>query len=267
MVNIQAVFSDLDGTLLNSAHRISPLTAEAIRHLADQGIPFVPVSGRGPQGIDLILAEAGLRCPIIGYSGALIMDENRRIIFEQGMSIQQAQALVDHIQRRRFDLIWCAFSAGQWLVPTREDPRIRTEEEILQTRATPGGLAALGPGEVVDKLMCICAPAQMADVAADVKAAFPDYTVVPSDSHLLEIMAGGVNKAQAVARLCQLWEMDPHKVAAFGDQYNDLEMLRLVGYGFAMGNAPEPIRKAVGRVTEDHDHEGIYHALQGLGLA
>lgn len=267
MANIQAVFSDLDGTLLNSSHKITPLTAAAIRRLGEIGIPFVPVSGRGPQGIDLILEGQGLRCPIIAYSGALMLDEQRRVIFERGMSLGEARAVVDHLKARRFDLTWCAFSAKQWLVPTREDPRILVEEAILQTQATPGGLDRLQAGEVVDKLMCICDPEQLPAVEADVKAAFPMYTVVPSDRHLLEIMTGGVNKAQAMAQFCQLRQMDLRCVAAFGDQYNDLEMLQRAGYGIAMGNAPEPIRRAAGRVTADHDHDGVYYALQALGLA
>lgn len=115
--------------------------------------------------------------------------------------------------------------------------------------------------------MCICDPEQLPAVEADVKAAFPMYTVVPSDRHLLEIMTGGVNKAQAMAQFCQLRQLDLRCVAAFGDQYNDLEMLQRAGYGIAMGNAPEPIRRAAGRVTADHDHDGVYYALQALGLA
>ena len=64
MTDIQAVFSDLDGTLLNSSHKISRATAAAIRRLGERGVHFVPVSGRGPQGIDLVLEAERLRCPI-----------------------------------------------------------------------------------------------------------------------------------------------------------------------------------------------------------
>lgn len=266
MTDIQAVFSDLDGTLLNSSHKISRATAAAIRRLGERGVHFVPVSGRGPQGIDLVLEAERLHCPIIAYSGALILDEQRHVIFEQGISEREAQMLVDHIQQRAFDLVWCAFSAKQWLVPSREDPRIRKEEAILQTRATEGGLNALLPGETVDKIMCICEPGQIAAVETDIREAFPGYTVVRSNHHLLEIMAGGVNKAQAVAWLCRLWKLDIRRVAAFGDQYNDLEMLKMAGCGVAMGNAPEPIRRAVGRVTADHDRDGVARALEALGL-
>lgn len=68
------VFSDVDGTLLNSRHELTPLTEQAIRTLKEQEIPFVIVSARSPSGINSILTEYDFRCPIVSYSGAVIMD-------------------------------------------------------------------------------------------------------------------------------------------------------------------------------------------------
>ena len=72
---IRAVFSDVDGTLLNSGHRVTPRTAEWIRKLGERDIPFVIVSARSPSGIYPIQRKNGICCPIIAYSGALIQDE------------------------------------------------------------------------------------------------------------------------------------------------------------------------------------------------
>ena len=46
----KAVFSDFDGTLLTSDHKISPRTLAAIARLAERGVPFVPISARSPLG-------------------------------------------------------------------------------------------------------------------------------------------------------------------------------------------------------------------------
>ena len=40
----KAVFSDFDGTLLTSDHKISPKTLKAIQRITKKGIPFVPIS-------------------------------------------------------------------------------------------------------------------------------------------------------------------------------------------------------------------------------
>ena len=70
---IRIVFSDIDGTLLDSGNRMTPLTERAVKDLAGRGIPFVIISARSPSGIYPILEEYGLRCPIIAYSGALAL--------------------------------------------------------------------------------------------------------------------------------------------------------------------------------------------------
>ena len=81
MPKIKTVFSDIDGTLLNSTHQITPLTQQAIRALEHAQIPFVIVSARGPSGITPIMREYGFQCPMICYSGALILSENGQVLF------------------------------------------------------------------------------------------------------------------------------------------------------------------------------------------
>lgn len=51
------IFSDIDGTLLNSEHKITPLTQSAIQKLKEKNLPFVIISARSPSGIYPILQE------------------------------------------------------------------------------------------------------------------------------------------------------------------------------------------------------------------
>ena len=50
-MSYKIVFSDIDGTLLNSEHRMSENTEKAIKYIKEQGIPFVIVTARGPSGV------------------------------------------------------------------------------------------------------------------------------------------------------------------------------------------------------------------------
>ena len=53
---------------------------------------------------------------------------------------------------------------------------------------------------------------------------------------------------------------------AFGDHYNDLEMLETVALPFLMGNAPEELKERFENVTASNNDEGIYKALLRLGI-
>ena len=83
---------------------------------------------------------------------------------------------------------------------------------------------------------------------------------------LIEIMAGGAGKAAAVRALCGRYGIPPDKAAAFGDQFNDADMLRAVGTPVVMGNAPAAMKEEFPFVTDCNDSEGIYSALKKLGV-
>ena len=74
----QAVFSDIDGTLLTSEHVVSPLTSSAIHTLTDQGVLFTISSARSPSGIRPIIKKNDFHCCTIAFSGALILDEDQK---------------------------------------------------------------------------------------------------------------------------------------------------------------------------------------------
>jgi dTDP-4-dehydrorhamnose reductase len=97
------IFSDVDGTLLNSDHKVLPGTVYAIRELKKKGIPFVIISARSPSGIRPILEENNFTCPMISYSGALILDEDENVLYSEGFSREDAAEMVRFIESNQLD--------------------------------------------------------------------------------------------------------------------------------------------------------------------
>lgn len=259
------IFSDVDGTLLNSEHRITPKTLEALKKLEKENIPFVIVSARGPSGIYPFFQEYGLSCPIIAYSGALILDEERKELFHRGMDRKKVKAILDFIEERRLDLTWCLYSFDQWIVKEKDDPRVLREERIVKAEAIQGTADSIKEEEI-HKILCICGPGKIDRIEQELKQEFPDCSIVRSSEILLEIMAGGISKADAVRTLCARWNTPVENAIAFGDHYNDADMLQTVGMGFLMGNAPDPLKEKIKLHTLDNDHDGICHALMEQGI-
>ena len=82
---------------------------------------------------------------------------------------------------------------------------------------------------------------------------------------MIEIMAPGITKGSVVLELCRLWNIDVSKAAAFGDNFNDVEMLEVVGLPFLMENAPKELKLRFKNITDSNDDEGIYNALVKIG--
>ena len=261
---VKAVFSDVDGTLLNSAHRVMPQTAEWIRKLPELDIPFVIVSARSPSGIYPILRRNNFQCAMIAYSGALILDEERNILYNRQIERKLAEKIEQFFVDRAFDMSWCIYSVDDWISPDRSDPRIAREEQIVEAQSREGTTADLAPGAGVNKFLCICAPGTIIGIEEEIKNAFPEVAVVKSSDILIEIMDKGISKADALERYCEHIGVLPQETVAFGDNYNDVEMLQAAGRSYVMGNAPEEILQMFPLHTADNDHEGIARVLEQL---
>lgn len=259
------VFSDVDGTLLNSEYKITPLTQQAIRRLEEKGVPFVIVSGRSPSGIYHIQEEYGFKSPIISYSGALILDADGNVRYSKGIAKSRAKKILEFIENQNFDVTWNIYAVDDWIVKDKSDPRVVQEEKNVKAAAAEGSLTSI-PGDEIHKVLCIGEPEEILRLENRLKQAFSGFYIVKSAPHLLEIMEAGVNKAAAVKTLCALWNIHPKNAVAFGDNYNDLEMLQTVGHGILMGNAPQDLKQVIPTHTLDNDSDGIYHALRKLNL-
>jgi len=64
-----------------------------------------------------------------------------------------------------------------------------------------------------------------------------EIKVVTSGNIWIDFIAPGSNKATALQNLMDLFQVKPEECVAFGDQYNDIEMLQLAGTSYAMSNA------------------------------
>lgn len=260
------VFSDVDGTLLSNHYQVLPGTLKAIRALKERGIPFVIISGRSPSGIYPILRENQFNCPIISYSGGMIRDENGEILYSKGFSRETAAEVIAYIEENQMDCSWNLYSNDDWLVKDKADVRVMKEENYVHAQSKEGNISALEDGAKVNKIMCICNPEKTSEIEQSLKEAFPELSIAKSSDILLEIMQNGVTKGEAIRWLCQKWDIPTEAAVAFGDNYNDVEMLETVGMPFLMGNAPSELKERFPNHTDDNDSEGIARALKKLGV-
>ena len=74
------------------------------------------------------------------------------------------------------------------------------------------------------------------------------------------------SKAEGIKQLVQHLSEKPEQIVAFGDGYNDIEMLQLADIGVAMGNASDAVKAHADFITKPIDEDGIYYACEKLGL-
>ena len=78
----------------------------------------------------------------------------------------------------------------------------------------------------------------------------------------IDIIPKKGGKQNGILEVLKSYHISLEETMAFGDGHNDIDMLKLVNIGVAMGNAKDEVKEAADEVTDDIDHDGIYQALK-----
>lgn len=79
-----------------------------------------------------------------------------------------------------------------------------------------------------------------------------------------EMTSSKTSKGIALTHLCQILQIDLQDVAAIGDNYNDLSMIKVAGIKGAMGNGVEHIKAMADYLAPTNDEDGAVKFLQHL---
>ena len=257
----RAVFSDIDGTLLNSHNNISQKTVESVHRLNERHIPFILVSARMPQGIFPLQHILGVKAPVICYSGALVLDEEGNTLFESGIDKDDFVNITSYISEQCRDICCSFYSGRDWFTANKNNPCIMEESCIVGIEPESYGSGSIPEIKAVHKLLCIGPPEKINLLENVLKSGYPFLNIYKSKDTYLEIISGKSSKSAAIKLLQGKLGVTQDELIAFGDQFNDIDMLKYAGLGIAMGNAPEAVKVSADAVTETNDSGGVAKAL------
>ncbi len=145
---------------------------------------------------------------------------------------------------------------GYYLERSRSDVQV---VEDLERAAAGGEVIQVmfgGPREEMDAV----GPDVARELGADGRV---ERTVYPqSGVGILDVLAPGVSKAEALAFLQRRWGIAAAETLAIGDNWNDHEMLEQAGLGLIMGNADPEMRKLGLPVLPTNDEDGVAVAIE-----
>ena len=80
----------------------------------------------------------------------------------------------------------------------------------------------------------------------------------------MEVLASGINKGTALKWLCDKKGIDRENVIAFGDNYNDIEMIEFAGIGVAMENAEDILKQSADYIALTNEDDGVGKFLKEI---
>ena len=269
MTDIRMIFSDMDGTMLNSNGQISQRTVEAVRAAQKKGVIVAVCSGRFPQFISYKMNELGLQCPIAGLNGAVLWDDEKRCISAvHPMKTASAQMISEicYAHSAHFFAFFddCIVTSSF----DRPHPYVNWRGGVFERdygmRFGSGKDAVQNEITTKETIKFVIRLDQVEDrrKLREELMQVPDVCLTSSAANNIEIMRTGIDKQFGIESLSRWHGIDIQHAMAIGDYHNDIPMLRAAGVGVAMGNAAEEVKACADFVTDTNNNDGVAKAIE-----
>lgn len=255
---------DVDGTLLNDHHEITPRVREAVRAAADLGIEIVLCTGRGSTSALPVLRELGLKGTMITHNGASVVDsESREILHDTVISSEKASRYTSFFRNREihfdmntaFDLYVDELkeAAAEMYRNLKARPIIREADEAFPDRMVK--LSIYAPKDVLDQ------------VESEWESWQHELQWIRSGDYFIDIQHLQASKGKALEQLAAMRGIPREQVLAMGNYYNDTGMIEYAGWGVAMDNSPSEVKEIADEVTVSNNEDGVALVIERLVLA
>lgn len=282
---------DLDGTLLNTAGVVSRENIQAVERARQAGLTITICTGRGLVECRPALESIEQTTPVVVAGGAIVACPQtsrtlHRFSINSDLVARTVRTLLDHGHPAL--ILKDPIEAGyDYLVVTGDEPhpldpvtlwwfetmdvKVRYAKRLDEDEypehtvrvgacGLSGGLGRMkeelheefGERVTIHSFPCVVAP-HMTRVASDGQTL-----------HILEVFDQSATKWSAISYLAREAGVLPDRIAAIGDEINDVPMLEGAGLGVAMGNAVQAVRKVAQQHTLRNDEHGVAHAIDRI---
>jgi len=248
---------DLDGTTLNQDSKITDKTARTLRRAIQDGHSVVIATGRPYRMSKNFYQELQLTTPMINFNGALVhlpgknwdgeqeTSFNRKIVFD--LMAEKKSLKLDFIaaeNRETFFIDDLNFFDQHFFASD-----FATDENLLTVNTL-----RTNPTSVLLRSQ----PENVGSVSEELKQQFGHEVEVNTwggPNPILEVVAKGIQKAHGLRRVIDNFNMKQEDIIAFGDEHNDVDMLKFAGWGVAMANGTDQVKAVANDITEKPNTE------------
>jgi len=258
--NVKLVVTDLDGTLLNSKHEVSGNFFELYDKLKNH-IHFVAASGRQYHSMYSKFKSIIDHITIVAENGGIVMQGDKEIMFTD-LQKEHTQQLIPLIRK---------LNGGYAVLCGRESAYIETKDQDFISLFDE----YYSKYKIVNDLNEVTYDAILKIAIYHFESS--EKYLLPALNHLenemkikvsgqnwLDISNVNANKGFALQQLQQSMSISPAETIVFGDYNNDLEMLALADFSFAMENAHPNVKKIANYATKSNDEQGVEIVLERL---
>ncbi|MEJ7647353.1 MAG: amino acid permease [Chryseolinea sp.] len=269
-MKIHAICTDIDGTLLNKNRELSVRTIQAIKAIKDK-VPVILASSRMPSAMSHLQAQLGItHHPMICYNGGYILRHLSDNVPEVLDSVQIPFSICDRIVElaRTLPVHVSLYANDEWFAAAedrwtgKEEAVTKVSPQIINLEHVLSRWKSAGTGG--HKIMLMGEKSDIAILYQKLEDFFrSDVHIYRSKETYLELASKKISKSSALKMVLDRWfGSSMSNAMAFGDNYNDIEMIRSVGLGIVVSNARPEVKAVAASLTLDSKEDGVAIALE-----
>jgi len=265
-MNFKLLCTDIDGTLLNKDRKLSALTISEIKRIHPE-IPVILISSRMPKAMRHLQTTLGIEdIPLIAYNGGLILDGSM-VIETTEIDYATLASIIELAKNTSIHL--SLYHNDDWFVPEmdywakREQNNTQVTPIVQSLHDTLAFLKAEKKG--VHKIMAMGDENEINQLFKSAEENnSKELHLYRSKSTYIEIANKSISKETALTKLLQhrYPEIQLVHVVAYGDNYNDIAMLKAVGAGIAVANAKQEVLAIANEITNTNIDDGVAKSIR-----
>jgi len=256
---IKLVVSDMDGTLLNDKHQVSARFFKQFELLKKNNIKFIAASGRQFQSIVEKLKPIQDDIGIIAENGAIAKYEGDKNVLLK----LEHESIVECIETIRnikdCYIVLCANKSAY--IESADSKFFETLTQYYSEVQKVEDLTKVENDDFV-KIAIYHFNSTERFVYPHLKHLESEFQVIVSGQNWLDISHKHANKAYALKLIQEKLDISPSETLVFGDYNNDLGMLALGDYSYAMENAHPRVKSVANFKTKSNNYEGVEHIIR-----
>jgi Cof subfamily protein (haloacid dehalogenase superfamily) len=266
-MDIECCVCDLDGTLLNSDLDLSAETISVIKKLRENGVKVVLATGRNEFYVNDLAHRLGLSTPIISCNGGLVREQiGGEILYSKHLPSPVDRKIIEYCFENDYDFI---VSSYDFIYYQKNSERVnffnRYNSQVQSSFLVPIKVMTQPDDLPLGKLLKVFIWKINEQQINDLKQfdnSDDKLSIILSEKNGLDIMAKGISKGEALRFVAQKYKINLAKTVVFGDNYNDISMMKIVGCPIAVANAERQVKQVAKYVTLSNDEDGVALAIR-----
>lgn len=255
---IKLIATDIDGTLLNAKGELPTGFNELIKRLEDKGVYLAIASGRQYHTLLSDFAPYKNQLVFIAENGAIVIHKGKELFF-RSLERQKVEAIIKDIRvAGGRDIVLCGKKSA-YVETLNAEFEAEVRKYYYRCELVQDLLSV--EDDILKIALYDYIGAQENSYSLFNSKWAKEVNVIVSGKHWMDFGRLDVDKGIAIKKLQDLFSVNFQETMVFGDYFNDVPMMEVAYYSYAVKNAPYEVRGKARFEAPSNEEEGVIRVI------